>query len=62
MISSSREQLINCTYTDTIYGNAGCDGGDQGMALSYAVQTGVTAESLFPYTYVNTPEGSGPVS
>ncbi len=61
-INSSREQLINCTYTNTIYGNVGCDGGDQGMALSYAVQTGVSSETLYPYTYVNTPVGSGPVS
>ena len=45
-----------------MYGNGGCDGGDPAMALSYVAATGLTSESLYPYTYVKKSMYSGPVS
>ncbi len=65
-ISVSRNHLINCSYgftpTKSIYGTDGCDGGDPAIALSYVAASGLTSESLYPYTYENKHMESGPVS
>ena len=59
LVSLSEQELLDCS---SLYGNNGCNGGFVESSLEYAVHSGLTSESNYPYTgyptICNSPEVS----
>lgn len=50
LVDLAEQQLVDC---DTKTGNMGCNGGDMGLAFTYAEQNGMMTLADYPYTAVD---------
>lgn len=50
LVDLSMQQLVDC---DTKTGNMGCNGGDMGLAFTYAEQYGMMTLADYPYEGVD---------
>lgn len=51
-ISFSEQQIVDCS---TSFGNEGCNGGSMDQSFQYIMKNGITTESSYPYTAVESP-------